>query len=120
MKLMFNPFSVGKEYSGYYMDGKYCSWNGCYSQCYHTFDDTRLDSTGPDGRIKDRTLIGDMVRGREQSADGQGNVVDIEDYSPANIKSQSDLTLTNAMKGGLRAPLEVTYDREWQRQRRRP
>ncbi|MCD7907312.1 MAG: hypothetical protein LUH04_06455 [Clostridium sp.] len=111
MKLFGNPFSVGQEYSGYYMDGKYCSWNGCYSQCYHTFDDTRLDSMGPNGRIKDRTLIGDMVRGREQSADGQGNVVDIEDYSPANIKSQSDLTLTNTMKGGLRAPLEVAYDR---------
>lgn len=43
--------------------------------------------------------------------DGAGNLVDIEDYSPENIRKQSDLTLTNAMKGGLRAPLNVTYDR---------
>ena len=111
MKLMFNPFSVGQEYSGYYMDGKYCNWYGCYNGHYHAFDDTRLDSTGPDGRIKDRRLLGDMIRGAETGADGAGNVVDIEDYSPENIRKQSDLTLTNAMKGGLRAPLNVTYDR---------
>ena len=52
-----------------------------------------------------------MIRGAETGADGAGNVVDIEDYSPENIRKQSDLTLTNAMKGGLRAPLNVTYDR---------
>ena len=33
MKLMFNPFSVGQEYSGYYMDGKYCNWYGCHKMC---------------------------------------------------------------------------------------
>ena len=111
MKLMSNPFSVGQEYSGYYMDGKYCNWYGCYNWHYHVFDDTRLDSTGPDGRIKDRRLLGDMIRGAETGVDGAGNLVDIEDYSPENIRKQSDLTLTNAMKGGLRAPLNVTYDR---------
>ena len=61
---MGNPFSVGQEYSGYYMDHVNCS---DHSNSYHIFRDTRLDSTGPDGRIKDRTLLGDMERGKESN-----------------------------------------------------
>lgn len=69
-----NPFSVGQEYSGYYMDGQSCPESGHANQ-YHIFNDTRLDSTGPDGRIKDRTLIGDMERGREAGLDKEKQTV---------------------------------------------
>ena len=96
-----NPFSVGQEYSGYYMDHVNCgtgerfSYPESYSyrdydhrNSYHIFRDTRLDSTGPDGRIKDRTLLGDMERGKESDT---SSFVDVEDYSGNNIKEQSDL-----------------------------
>ena len=99
-----NPFSVGQEYSGYYMDSRR------EGSTFTVFNDTRLDSTGPDGRIKDRTLLGDMERGSELDT----TPVDIEDYSEANIRNQSDLvktkSLTSAMtRKGLRKARNITW-----------
>lgn len=94
-----NPFEVGQEYSGYYMADSNCDWKFPYEEGHyltgnsrvrnyvHIFDDTRLDTTGPDGRIKDRTLIGDMIRGWENA----DKTIDIEDYSKDNITQQTDL-----------------------------
>lgn len=111
-----NPFSVGQEYSGYYMDGQSCPESGHANQ-YHIFNDTRLDSTGPDGRIKDRTLIGDMERGREAGLDKEKQTVDIEDYSHDNIQKQTDFPAVLAeypnhsenLMHGLREAKKVFY-----------
>lgn len=117
-----NPFEVGQEYSGYYMADSNCGWKFPYEEGHyltdnsrvknyvHIFDDTRLDTTGPDGRIKDRTLIGDMIRGWENA----DKTIDIEDYSKANITQQTDLKKLgtpdgNAYKQGLRVPNLVSY-----------
>ena len=121
-----NPFSVGQEYSGYYMDHVNCGtgerfgYPESYSyrdydhrNSYHIFRDTRLDSTGPDGRIKDRTLLGDMERGKESDT---SSFVDVEDYSGNNIKEQSDLEKEGFLTArvingghGLRKPVPVLY-----------
>ena len=136
MLLNNNPFSVGQEYSGYYMEGRTCDWvSGQIYQCsnwhgnekvyciynndcqidnptenrfVHMFNDTRLDTTGPNGRIKDRTLIGDMAQGAEKAGIG----VDIEDYSRFNIGKQTDLEIIgNAGNYGLRESRVVDYAR---------
>lgn len=64
---MFSLFSVGQEYSGYYMDGKYRNRYGCWQLALPRFDDTRPGQHRTPGRPHMTAGLGDMIRGRRQA-----------------------------------------------------